>query len=57
MTRYPFKSYNLFIYLLMNLGAFAGAIIFGLRTGSDQIKDFSGLGRKDPILAIGLSVA
>jgi NAD(P)H-quinone oxidoreductase subunit 2 len=47
----------LFIYLLMNLGAFAGAIIFGLRTGSDQIKDFSGLGKKDPILAIGLSVA
>jgi len=36
----------LLIYLLMNLGAFAGAIIFGLRTGSDQIKDFSGLGKK-----------
>jgi NAD(P)H-quinone oxidoreductase subunit 2 len=47
----------LLIYLFMNLGAFAGAIIFGLRTGSDQIKDLSGLGKKDPMLAIALSVA
>nr|ANA56949.1 subunit 2 of NADH-plastoquinone oxidoreductase [Pyramimonas parkeae] len=47
----------LFVYLLMNLGAFAGAILFGLRTGTDQIKDFSGLYKKDPALTAGLSVA
>ena len=47
----------LLIYLFMNLGAFAGAILFGLRTGTDQIKDFSGLVQKDPLLCVGLSVA
>ena len=47
----------LLIYLFMNIGAFAGAILFGLRTGTDQIKDLSGLFRKDPWLASGLSIA
>lgn len=47
----------LLIYLCMNIGAFAGAILFGLRTGTDQIKDLSGLFRKDPWLASGLSIA
>ena len=41
----------------MNLGAFAGIILFGLRTGTDQIKDYAGLYNKDPILAICLSVS
>jgi len=46
----------LFIYILMNLGAFACVILFGLRTGTDQIKDYSGLYKKDPLLAICLTV-
>jgi len=45
------------IYIFMNLGAFAGIILFGLRTGTDQIKDYAGLYNKDPILAICLSVS
>jgi len=45
------------IYIFMNLGAFASMILFGLRTGTDQIKDYAGLYKKDPILAICLSLS
>ena len=45
------------IYIFMNLGAFAGIILFGIRMGTDQIKDYAGLYKKDPILAICLSVS
>nr|YP_009057816.1 subunit 2 of NADH-plastoquinone oxidoreductase [Nephroselmis astigmatica]AID67676.1 subunit 2 of NADH-plastoquinone oxidoreductase [Nephroselmis astigmatica] len=44
------------IYTFMNLGAFACVILFGLRTGSDQIQDYAGLLYKDPFLAICLSI-
>jgi NAD(P)H-quinone oxidoreductase subunit 2 len=40
----------------MNLGAFAAVILFGLRTGTDQIKDYGGLFTKDPFLAVCISV-
>ena len=40
----------------MNLGAFACVVIFGLRTGTDQIRDYTGLYFKDPWLAFSLSV-
>jgi NAD(P)H-quinone oxidoreductase subunit 2 len=33
----------LIIYTFMNLGAFACTVIFGLRTGTDQIRDYTGL--------------
>lgn len=45
----------LMMYILMNLGALACVILFGLRTGSDQIQDYGGLIAKDPFLAICLS--
>nr|YP_010231209.1 subunit 2 of NADH-plastoquinoneoxidoreductase [Nephroselmis pyriformis]QSV37278.1 subunit 2 of NADH-plastoquinoneoxidoreductase [Nephroselmis pyriformis] len=44
------------IYILMNLGAFACVILFGLRTGTDQIQDYSGLLHKDPFLAVCFTV-
>lgn len=44
------------IYGVMNLGAFAGAIILTNETGSDSINDFAGLIRKRPILALLLSI-
>ena len=47
----------IFFYIFMNLGAFAGIILFGLRTGTDQLKDYAGLYKKDPILAIGISLS
>jgi NAD(P)H-quinone oxidoreductase subunit 2 len=44
------------VYGAMNLGAFAGAILFTNETGSDQIDDFSGLVKKRPGLTLLLSV-
>eukprot|EP00897_Mesotaenium_endlicherianum_P002613 jgi/Mesen1/237/ME1142243C07624 len=35
-------------YSFMNLGAFACVILIGLRTGTDQIKDYTGLAFRDP---------
>jgi NAD(P)H-quinone oxidoreductase subunit 2 len=46
----------LFTYTFMNLGAFACVIVFGLRTGTDQIRDYAGLSFKDPWLAFSLTV-
>nr|YP_636480.1 subunit 2 of NADH-plastoquinone oxidoreductase [Zygnema circumcarinatum]Q32RP6.1 RecName: Full=NAD(P)H-quinone oxidoreductase subunit 2, chloroplastic; AltName: Full=NAD(P)H dehydrogenase, subunit 2; AltName: Full=NADH-plastoquinone oxidoreductase subunit 2 [Zygnema circumcarinatum]AAX45813.1 subunit 2 of NADH-plastoquinone oxidoreductase [Zygnema circumcarinatum] len=43
-------------YIFMNLGAFGCVILFGLRTGTDQIRDYTGLYLKDPLLAFCLSV-
>lgn len=44
------------VYGVMNLGAFAGAILFSNETGSDLIDDYAGLIRKRPIVALLLSV-
>jgi len=48
--------FYMIVYGLMNLGAFAGAILFSQETGSDNINDYAGLIRKRPWLAIGISV-
>lgn len=44
------------IHILMNLGAFACITLFGLRTGTDNIRDYAGLYRRDPILAISFTL-
>lgn len=36
----------------MNLGTFACIVLFGLRTGTDNIRDYAGLYTKDPFLAL-----
>jgi len=43
-------TYMLF-YISMNLGTFACIVLFGLRTGTDNIRDYAGLYTKDPFLA------
>nr|NP_848038.2 NADH dehydrogenase subunit 2 [Adiantum capillus-veneris]Q85FP1.2 RecName: Full=NAD(P)H-quinone oxidoreductase subunit 2, chloroplastic; AltName: Full=NAD(P)H dehydrogenase, subunit 2; AltName: Full=NADH-plastoquinone oxidoreductase subunit 2 [Adiantum capillus-veneris]AAP29370.2 NADH dehydrogenase subunit 2 [Adiantum capillus-veneris] len=43
-----------FIYILMNLGTFACITLFGLRTGTDNIRDYAGLYMKDPVLTFSL---
>lgn len=43
-------------YTFMNLGAFACVIVFGLRTGTDQVRDYIGLYLKDPWLALSMSL-
>lgn len=44
-------TYMLF-YISMNLGTFARIVLFGLRTGTDNIRDYAGLYTKDPFLAL-----
>jgi NAD(P)H-quinone oxidoreductase subunit 2 len=48
--------FYLVIYGVMNLGAFAGAIIFSNETGSDSINDYAGLLKKRPFIALLLSL-
>ncbi len=48
--------FYIMVYGAMNLGAFAGAILFSNETGSDRIEDYAGLIRKRPLIAIGMSV-
>ncbi len=53
---YSSLVFYLFIYLFMNLGAFTCVILFSLRTGTDQISEYSGLYQKDPLLTLSLSL-
>jgi NAD(P)H-quinone oxidoreductase subunit 2 len=53
---YASMIFYLMIYLFMNLGAFTCIILFTLRTGTDQISEYSGLYQKDPLLTLALSV-
>nr|YP_010378523.1 NADH dehydrogenase subunit 2 [Desmostachya bipinnata]QYC94529.1 NADH dehydrogenase subunit 2 [Desmostachya bipinnata] len=48
-------TYMLF-YISMNLGTFACIVLFGLRTGTDNIRDYAGLYTKDPFLAVSLAL-
>lgn len=48
--------FYLLTYLVANLGAFAVVIIFSNLTGSDRIEDYSGLGRRSPLLAAAMLV-
>lgn len=47
--------YYLLTYLFMNLGAFACVIYFSNLTGSDEIKAYSGLVQKKPLLTISFT--
>lgn len=46
----------LLFYIFMNSGTFACIILFGLRTGTDNIRDYSGLILKDPLLTFSLTI-
>ncbi|MCS6812009.1 MAG: NAD(P)H-quinone oxidoreductase subunit N [Cyanobacteria bacterium] len=53
---YASMVFYLLVYLFMNLGAFTCVILFSLRTGTDDINEYSGLYQKDPLLTLGLSI-
>ena len=53
---YSSMVFYLLVYLFMNLGGFACVILFSLRTGTDQISEYSGLYQKDPLLTLVLSI-
>jgi NADH-quinone oxidoreductase subunit N len=46
--------YYLVTYLLTNLAAFGFAIVYYRKTGSDEIKDYAGLSRRNPALAFAM---
>jgi NAD(P)H-quinone oxidoreductase subunit 2 len=48
--------FYIIVYGFMNLGAFAGAILFSNETGSDNIDDFDGYSRKRPWKALLLTI-
>nr|YP_011033896.1 NADH-plastoquinone oxidoreductase subunit 2 [Gueldenstaedtia verna]WRI15697.1 NADH-plastoquinone oxidoreductase subunit 2 [Gueldenstaedtia verna] len=48
-------TYMLF-YIAMNLGTLACIVLFGIRTGTDNIRDYAGLYTKDPFLALSLAL-
>ena len=54
---YASMVFYLLIYLFMNLGGFACIILFSLRTGTDQISEYSGLYQQDPLLTLALSIS
>ena len=43
-------------YAFTNLGAFFAVMVIGLRTGSDEIEDYAGMGRRAPIPALVLTL-
>jgi NADH-quinone oxidoreductase subunit N len=49
--------FYLLAYILTNLAAFGIVMAFGRITGSDEIKDYAGMSRRSPGLAIALLVA
>ncbi len=54
---YSSMMFYLLVYLFMNLCGFTCVILFSLRTGTDQITEYSGLYQKDPLLTLGLSLS
>jgi len=54
---YASMVFYMLVYLFMNLCGFTCVILFTLRTGTDQISEYSGLYQKDPLLTLGLSLS
>jgi len=50
-------SFYMFMYTFTNLGAFAAIILFTEATGSEQIKDLASLNRRNPWLALAMTIA
>ena len=44
------------VYVVTNIGAFAGIIALANVTGGERVRDFDGLFRRSPALALGLSL-
>jgi len=48
--------FYIFVYMFMNLGAFTVGAIIARQSGSEDIRDYSGMLRRSPLLAIVMSV-
>jgi NADH-quinone oxidoreductase subunit N len=49
--------YYLLLYIFANIGAFAAITAFSNQTGKDDIKDFSGMWKRSPLLASTLLIS
>ena len=54
---YQAMVFYIIVYGLLNLGAFAGAILVENEIGSDRIDDYAGLIRKRPVLSLMMTLA
>ncbi len=50
-------TFYMFVYVLTNALAFGVVILFANATGSESIKDFAGLSRRSPWLALAMTLA
>jgi len=44
------------VYLFMNLGAFYTVMIIANKTGSEDIRDYKGLGYRSPLIAVAMTI-
>ncbi|KAJ8421987.1 hypothetical protein Cgig2_003620 [Carnegiea gigantea] len=55
-TQYAYEGVRILTYMLLDISTnhitFACIVLFGLRTGTDNIRDYTGLYTKDPFLAL-----
>jgi NADH-quinone oxidoreductase subunit N len=49
-------AFYVLVYLFANMGAFTAIIAFSNKTNSDEIKDYAGLSKRSPLLAILLAI-
>ena len=47
---------HILTYIFANIGAFACVILLGLKTGTDQLRDYNGLYFRDPMMTICLTI-
>jgi NADH-quinone oxidoreductase subunit N len=50
-------AFYMFVYVLTNILAFGVVILFANATGSENIRDFAGLSRRNPWLALVMTIA
>ena len=50
-------AFYMFMYVLTNILAFGVVILFANATGSDEIRDLAGLSRRNPWLALAMTIA
>jgi NADH-quinone oxidoreductase subunit N len=49
--------FYLFVYTVSNIAAFAAVTAFSNATGSDDLEDYAGLARREPVLALAFTFA
>lgn len=47
---------HILTYIFANIGAFACVILLGLKTGTDQLRDYNGLYFRDPMMTVCLTI-